>query len=176
MAKHGGRMPAKEHGRPATAPSGPGKQSRRHDLESRVPPLHDSDLQQGDVQTFEEGKRVTKKQTQAPAQEQRQTSTSPPGGASGAGVSIPDPIQFLGGQQGQEFDVEGGDAELDNSRALTWIPILRELASGPGSSGVLASALINQARHLRRTRRAPARIIDLQATDDAIEAMLNEGV
>jgi hypothetical protein len=41
---------------------------------------------------------------------------------------------------------------------------------------MLANAIINQAREIARTKQAPATIVDMDATDDALEAMLNEGI
>lgn len=158
---------------------GVGRNAKRHDLERPATPgLANSDLSQGDVRDLEEGQRIAPIQNQSRGQ-------SPPlpegqsGGQSGGAqseVAIPDAIQFLGGQQGSEFNLPVAEQGLDITKIETWGPILRQLVSGPGSTGTLANALINQARTLRQVRTGPAIVIDLQATDDAIEAMLAEGV
>ncbi len=168
-------------GRPPQA-KGVGKNAKRHDLErAATPGLAGSDLQQGDVQALESGQRV------APIKENpRGRAPRPSGGGQSGGQTrgaqsgrvsgAPDAIEFLGAQQGSEFNVPIAEQGLDNTKIETWAPILRQLVSGPGSTGALASALIDQARSLRQTRVGPAVVIDLQATDDAIEAMLAEGV
>ena len=89
---------------------------------------------------------------------------------------MPDPIDFFGERASGEISVPQSRVQIDNSKALTWLPIMRQLAAGPGSSPMLANAIINQARELARTRQVPATIIDMDATDDALEAMLNEGI
>ena len=160
-------------------PKGVGRNAKRHDLERPATPgLANSDLSQGDVSDLEEGQRIAPIQNQSRGQ-------SPPldRGASTTssaqnrdGTVVPDAIQFLGDQQGSSFNLPVAEVGLDHTKIETWGPILRQLVSGPGSTGTLASALINQARSLRQTRTGPAIVIDLQATDDAIEAMLAEGV
>lgn len=158
--------------------SGVGKNSKRTDMERRsVPFLHDSDLQQGDVQAMEQGQRIAPKQTQRPA------APAPAGGSgtqteqTGTGaVDIPDPIEFLGGLSDGPLTEPVRNNPQAASKAATWLPILTQLASGPGSSGLLASAIINQARALRRIPRSDAMVLDLHDVDRAIEAMLDEGV
>ena len=172
MTARGGRIPP--DGRPVQAP-GVGKNSKRHDLERRnVPFLHGSDLQVGDVQAMEQGQRIAPKQTQAPA--------APPsrGGGSGqqttttggAAMAPPDPIEFLAGRiGGQPLQAPPRRADIKNSKAMAWLPLVRQMAAGPGSSGVLASALINQMRALSRMPVRDVTVIDMQDVDAALEAM-----
>lgn len=162
-------------GRPPQV-AGVGKNSKRHDLERpKTPGLHGSDLQQGDVQALEQGQRI------APAQRQErgQRGTPPTSRsreASSRSANIPDAIEFLGGRQGPEFNIPQAGRQIENHKALDWLPILRRLAVGPNASSALVSAFINQSRHLARAGGTPATIIDLGAIDDGIEAMLNESV
>ena len=177
MATPGGRMPASEGNRPSQAP-GVGPNSKRHDLERRdTPYLHDSDLQQGDVQAMEQGQRVAPRQTQEAAAPR--TASQGGGATSGPtsnGATVPDPIQFFAGRANGQVGLPQSRSQVDNSRAATWLPILRQLAAGPGSSGALASAIINQARALAAARQTPATIVDMNGADDALEAMLSEGI
>lgn len=173
----GGRQPPDN--RPVSA-KGVGKNSKRHDMERRsVPFLHGSDLQKGDVEAMRQGQRIAPKQTQQPA-----VGGAAPAGAGGGGATtgprggaaVPDPIEFLGSRQSGGLNVPQRQRRPDNERALSWLPIVRELAKGPGSSGLLARTLINQARALQSRGALPATNIDLQAVDDGIEAMLDAGV
>lgn len=172
MTARGGRIPPDN--RPAQAP-GVGKNSKRHDLERRdVPFLHGSDLQVGDVQAMEQGQRIAPKQTQRPAAPPArggagsQTTTS----GEGAAMTPPDPIEFLAGRfGGQQMEAPPRRADIANSKAMTWLPLVRQMAAGPGSSGVLASALINQMRALSRMPVRETTVIDMQDVDAALEAM-----
>jgi hypothetical protein len=89
-------------------------------------------------------------------------------------MQVPDAIDFIGtrasGSVGVPTNIDPGPTNLD-----TWMPILRQLASGPGSSGLLGSALINQVRQVRQQPRE-AVVIDFQDVDAGLEAMLDEGV
>lgn len=176
MTTRGGRIPP--DGRQASA-KGVGANSKRHDLERPATPgLHGSDLQYGDRQAMEEGQRIAPAQTQEPGQtpQPQQGGQQQAGGDMGSGIQIPDPIDFLGGQQGEEFDLPNLQRQVDESRALTWLPILRQLAAGPGASSALVNAFINQARLMMQRGGQPATIVDMQAADDGIEEMLNVGV
>lgn len=181
MAK-GGRIPP--DGRPPQA-KGVGKNSKRHDLERRkTPGLHGSDLQQGDVQAMEDGQRIAPASTQqrgqqappqqgqAPQRAQQMPGTAP----SQRGVEVPDAIDFLAERNGNGFSMPNPVRQTDSSRALTWLPILRQLVSGPGTSSALVNAFINQARQMHQAGSQPATIVDMNATDDGIEAMLNAGI
>ena len=167
----GGLVP--NQGNPPAA-KGEGKNSKRHDLERPTTPgLHGSDLQKGDVQMLEQGQRVTKKQTQAPAnqvpggQQKRQ-------GSKTGGPVIPDAIDFLGGRS---KGVQALDGAVETGPGLTaWLPFVRQMAIGPGSSGLLAGAYINQFRQIMGgTSVTKNTVIDLQNMDDALEAALDEG-
>lgn len=175
MTARGGRIPP--DGRPPQA-KGVGRNAKRHDLERPATPgLHDSDLQQGDVQALEQGQRIAPRQTQQRGRTP-QTQGTPNGGASGVsgGMQIPDPIDFLAGKNGPEFGPPRPARRLDASRAMTWLPLLRQLAAGPGASSALVSAFINQARLLSQAGAQPATVVDLNAVDEGIQAMIDEGV
>ena len=168
----GGRIPPDNRG---PAAKGVGKNSKRHDMERQATPgLHGSDLQQGDIKKLERGQRIAPIRTQPSAGPKRQPQPSTPPQGGSAGMQVPDAIEFLGGRQGSEFDPTPPVRDLATSRAVTWLPVLRELAVGPGSSGLLASTLITQARRLGVAKPRPATVVDLRATDDAIEALVNE--
>lgn len=135
----GGRIPRDNRGPQA---KGVGKNSKRHDLERPVTPgLHNSDLQQGDVQALEQGQRIAPVQTQQPA-----VATPPPQpsqrdalGADGVMPSTDEMIMgFLGGTI--ENDVPGTEIDHQaNHRAETWFSVLTRLASQPGASPLLRS-------------------------------------
>lgn len=175
MAGKGGRIPPDNRGPQA---KGVGKNSKRHDMERRsVPPLHGSDLQQGDVQALEQGQRTSPPQTQQSATQQpAQGGGGQQAAPQGAQMQIPDAIDFLGGRQDNSWSPPVPQRRLDVSKAMTWLPILRRLASGPGASGVLVNAFINQARLLSQQGAQPASIVDLGAGDAGIAAMLEKGM
>ena len=167
----GGRIPPDNRGPQA---KGIGKNSKRHDMERQATPgLHGSDLQQGDIQKLERGQRVAPIRTQPAAAPQRQAGGQARGQPR-APMQTPDAIEFLGGKQGPEFNMPQTGRPVLNEKALSWLPLVRSLVVGPGSSGLLASAFINQARELRKSNSSPTTIIDLDATDDGLEAMLDE--
>ncbi len=175
MAEKGGRIPP--DGRPAQA-KGVGKNAKRHDLERPATPgLHGSDLQKGDVQAMEQGQRVA-----PPGTQQRGQTPAPSGGGQqqpqrqAGGVTVPDPIDFLAKKNGPEFNRPKATRDLHNSRAVAWLPLIRQLATGPGASPALVNAFINQARQIGQGGGAPAKIMDMRAADDGIEAMLKEGI
>lgn len=160
-------------GRPPQA-KGVGKQSKRHDLERRnVPFLHDSDLQQGDVQAMRDGQRIAPKQTQRSATPEPVTGGGGTSSSTGPGMAVPDPIDFIASRANAPLEAPERRAEFANSKAMAWLPIARQLAVGPGSSGVLASALINQMRALQRMPVREVTTIDMGDIDAAIEAMNN---
>ena len=167
----GGRIPPDNRGPQA---KGVGKNSKRHDMERQATPgLHGSDLQQGDIQKLEQGQRVAPIRTQPAAAPQRQAGGQARGQPR-APMQTPDAIEFLGGKQGPEFNMPQTGRPVLNEKALSWLPLVRSLVVGPGSSGLLASAFINQTRELRKSNSSPTTIIDLDATDDGLEAMLDE--
>ncbi len=167
----GGKIP--NQGNPPAA-KGIGKNSKRHDLERPTTPgLHDSDLQQGDVSMLEQGQRVTKKKVQKPANQvpgqaaRKQAPGTPPG--------APDAIDFLAGRSKGLQALEGGLSEGEGATA--WLPFVRQMVTGPGSSGLLAGAYINQFRQIMgTTSQTVPHVINLEDTDDALEAALEEGV
>lgn len=171
----GGRIPPDN--RALSAP-GIGENADRHDLERRnVPFLAGSDLQQGDIQALEQGQRIAPVQTQQPAIPARptdgQVAQAP---VTEEDIEVPDPIEFLAGENGQGFTLPQEQREIDNARAMTWLPLLRRLAAGPGASGLLVATLIEQGRRMQQLGNQAATVIDLQAVDDGIEAMLDEGI
>lgn len=180
MAEKGGRIAP--DGRPPQA-KGVGKNAKRHDLErQKTPGLHDSDLQQGDVQALENGQRIAPASTQQPAvgggapPQQAQQPQPQQQRAGGMPIEVPDAIDFLAEQNGPDFNPPRIQRQIDESKALTWLPILRQLAAGPGASPALVTAFINQARLMSQRGGQPATIVDMRAADDGIEAMLDAGI
>jgi hypothetical protein len=174
MAGPGGRIPPDN--RPAQA-AGVGKNSKRHDLERRTTPyLHDSDLQQGDVQALENGQRVAPKQTQQPAgpapatgsgNTRSATSTSP--------TDIPDAIDFLGGLTAGSGVNPPPAGAAPSANLDAWVRFAAHLVNSPGSSGLLAGAYINQMRQFRRSpQNASSVVINLRDVDDALDVALTE--
>jgi len=174
VATPGGRIPPDNRGPQA---KGVGQNSKRHDMERRdTPYLHDSDLQQGDVQAMENGQRITPKQTQGPA--------APSTGGQGGGAtsvptdngatSIPDAIDFISGMA-KGGGVTPPPAGVAPSANLDmWVRFAQHLVNGPGSSGLMAGAYINQIRQMRRTPQvAESVFINLADIDDALEAALD---
>lgn len=173
MAGKGGRIPAQ--GRPPQAP-GVGKDAKRHDLEKpKTPGYHGSDLQQGDVQAMEQGQRIAPATVQKPAR----GSSAPPQqttpAQAGPPVQVPDAIDFLGDpkRNGQAFNAPQPRRQIDSSKALTWLPIIRRLAEGPGASSALVSAFINQARNMQAAGGQQATVIDMNAIDSGIQSMID---
>lgn len=125
---------------------------------------------------MEQGQRIAPVKTQQPAQ----PGPAPSGGSTasasgtGPGMAVPDPISFIAQRAGGSLTPPESGVQIDNSKALTWLPLARQLAAGPGASPMLASAFINQARNLRNRKMTSAAIIDLDGVDDAIEAMASE--
>lgn len=171
---NGGRIPP--DGRPTQAP-GVGKNSKRHDLERRdTPYLHDSDLQQGDVQAMEDGQRIAPKQNQqpaAPAPAGRGSGTTQTTGTDTA--DFPDAIDFIAqvaGGGGVSVPPPGG---VPSANMEMWLRFAAHLVNGPGSSGNLAGAYINQMRQLRRTPSTASSVfVNLRDVDDALAAALDE--
>lgn len=173
MTARGGRIPPDN--RPASAP-GVGKNSKRHDLERRdTPYLHDSDLQQGDVQALSDGQRVAPKQTQRPA------AAAAPAQGSGntmertsTAAAVPDAIDFLSQIAGGGVGAPPAGV-IPTERLDMWVRFAARLVNGPGSSGLLAGAYINQLRHLLRSPQAVDSVyIDMNDLDGAVGAMLDE--
>jgi hypothetical protein len=168
----GGRIPPDN--RPTQA-KGIGKNSKRHDLERRTTPyLHGSDLQQGDVQALEQGQRVAPKQTQQPAGP-APAQQAAPAQATTAPAQIPDAIDFISQiAGGQTLGVPQAAAPV-NPNIDAWLEFASHMANGPGASGLLAGAYINQMRQARRfPQNAGSVFIDLNDVDASLEAALNE--
>ncbi len=172
MADHGGRIAPDNRGSQA---KGVGKNSKRHDLERRtVPFLQDSDLQQGDVQALEQGQRIAPKQTQRPAAPPQTKGQPRKGKSQGQGLSVPDPIEFLGGRSKGLQVLPGTVSQGEGLNA--WLPFVRQMVIGPGSSGLMAGAYINQFRQIMSAASVTkSTVIDLENMDDALEAGLEEG-
>ena len=105
-------------------------------------------------------------------QEQSQSGSTAPAGTTG--VEIPDAIEFLGGRSSGARALEN---EITPSEGYTaWLPFVRQMTVGPGSSGLMAGAYINQFRQLMGAASVTKNtVIDLQNMDDALEAGLEEG-
>lgn len=156
--------------------SGVGKNSKRTDMERRtVPFLHDSDLQQGDVQAMENGQRIAPKQTQRPAAPAPARGSGTPGQTSTGTADIPDAIDFISGIAGGGNGVNPPQgAGVPSANMDMWVRFASHMVNSPGSSGLLAGAYINQIRQLRRTPQiAESVLINLADVDDALEAALN---
>lgn len=166
----GGRVPADGKQRP---PSVPGR-TQRHDL-SQVPPMHGSDLQQGDVQAMEQGLRTAPARQQGPARQQR-------AGGGGGGrqqragglAGAPDPKDFalrrLGGtMQGLPSQ---RDVTLQREDFSPWLPLLRSLATSPGAGGVLTTAYIQAlSSYAARPMTPKWHFFDLNDAEDAAARM-----
>ena len=174
MADKGGRLPP--DGRPPQA-KGQGKNAKRHDLERpKTPGLHGSDLQSGDVQAMENGQRIAPATTQGPAVQGRpaQSQASQSVNPASRGTEVPDAIEFLG-QRSQGTQVPTTTQGAGGDRFETWRPLLERLVVGPGSSGHLAKAYIEQMRGARQGLvNRPAAVIDMHDIDDGLEAMVTE--
>jgi hypothetical protein len=180
MAKPGGRIPPDNRGPQA---KGIGKNSKRHDLERpQTPGLHDSDLQQGDVQALEQGQRIAPVQTQAPA-------VAPRGGATQRAVAAPqqstvnpnDPMSIIEGRLGGTLPLEPQSPGLVNAKggrnAAKWMNFMTMLSNHPTASTVTRSAARAQRQAVLMTPPPPnSSMYDLNTIDDFIEqTLLNEG-
>ncbi len=145
-SRRGGRIPAQ--GRTPQA-KGVGKSSKRHDLERpKTPGLHDSDLQQGDVQAMEAGQRIAPIKTQAPGQTKR-TSQLPRDRTTRAdGSGAPDPLTFLTDRLGGTLE-PGATQGRPQTSTKAYLPLLERLATATGASGLLSQAFINQLANAR---------------------------
>ena len=177
--RRGGRIPP--DGRQPSA-KGIGRESKRHDLERPATPgLHGSDLQQGEVSELERGRRIAPIQQQErgqnpnPPSRRRQAGPATPRDREGNPVDVPDPIDFLADRTKGVGRPQGRQIPY-SSKGASWLPVLESMAAGPGSSGLLAAALVKQARNLRAIPQRRAAVVDMRAIDDGIEAMLDEGI
>lgn len=172
-ANRGGRI---EPDNRTPAAKGVGANSKRHDLERRsVPYLADSDLQQGDVQALEDGQRIAPKQIQRPAAPAPSRSSGTTSGVSDDATGVPDPIDFIAGLTTGAGVNPPPAGTPPNPNADMWLRFAQHLVNGPGSSGLLAGAYINQMRNLRRSpQTAESVFIDLADVDSALAAALDE--
>jgi len=169
----GGRIPNQGNG---PAAKGVGKNAKRHDLERQdVPPLHDSDLQQGDVQALEQGQRIAPVRSQAPAVPQQA------GGSArqdvGGGAQQPAPMDIINSRLGNTMATQGTERTFDPAKARLadkWAGFYMQLSQHPNASPVLKAQARQQANDLRATRTAPkSQIMDLGVADGLIEDTLN---
>lgn len=162
--------------RPAQA-KGVGKNSKRHDLERRDTPfLHDSDLQQGDVQALENGQRIAPKQTQRPAGPAPTSGSGNTKSVAGTGpADIPDPIDFISTLTAGAGVTPPMAGATPSANLDMWVRYAAHLANGPGASGLLRGAFINQMRNLRRSpQNTQSVVINLNDIDAGLEVALNE--
>lgn len=153
----------KPDGRPTQAP-GVGADAKRHDLEG-TPGLHDSSLQQGDVQMLEEGQRSMKQvQPQASSGVSAQPQARP-----APNVEVPDAIDFVGGRMGGTLDAQSiGRNPPKRFDVERWRPLMQELARDPGTSGALTTAMISQIHNLNtQPSTVGVDIMDMNAIEDA---------
>lgn len=163
-------------GRPAQSP-GVGRNAKRHDLERpKTPGLHDSDLQQGDVQALEQGQRIAPLKTQRPARPQKRSGPARSRNAPQRGVEAPDPMEFMGSRLGGTLTrPPTAPAHRTQVDVQAFLPLLQRLATAQGASGVLAQAYITQFRNASMmpfTYETP--LIDMQEADDAASMAYGE--
>lgn len=156
---HGGRRAP--DGRAPVAP-GVGETARRHDLEAPKTPglggpaTGPTDLQQGDVQRLEAASAIPPKAMPGTG-----------GDAQQGEVEVPDAIDFIGGRfgGGQTSNVQGQEP-VDMSQ---WMPLLRQLARSPGTSGPLSTALVQQLSNFANTPASGrVRVVDENAIQEAV--------
>lgn len=174
MAEPGGKIAP--DGRDPQAP-GVGKDSKRHDLEEpKTPGLHDSDLQQGDVQALEAGQRIAPAQHQGPAmppgrpgRPERKRRVKP------SADGTPDPIEFLGDRLGGTLSEVNQHKTRRTVDYRPFLPLLERLASATGASGIVAHAYITQfGNAVRGPMVHSTPMIDMQDADDDLEAFLED--
>lgn len=169
----------KPDGKARTA--GPGSLSKRTDMSQpvRTPNMHGSDLQYGDRQMLAGAQKV-----QPLGRQQNPTSRSsptPPGSSRGAanppaGGGIPgapsDPMAFLTRRlQGTmtQTPTQRGAMGKPAFQGARWMPLLRAIASDPGSGGLLQSAYINALTSAANSPTTPmTELVDFNAYDGVI--------
>ncbi len=163
MAQHGGKRAP--DGRQPQA-GGPGKLSKRTDLEAPATPgLSNSDLQSGEVGEFTRGQQI---QPLPGSAQPRQVDSSKPRRKSNGGLNAPDPIEFIGGRNGgQPFQAPGGAQPLVDP--TPWLPLIEAVAKAPGSGGAVGAALVRLlAMKGRQVMNPQATVIDRQQLDNAL--------
>ena len=119
------------------------------------------------MQELEEVQRITQKQVQPPANKVPQRTQGRSASQSRAPIGIPDAIDFLGGRS-KGLEVLPGEIS-QGTGATAWLPFVRQMIIGPGSSGLLAGAYINQFRQIiGSTSATTPNVIDLADLDDAL--------
>ena len=87
---------------------------------------------------------------------------------------MPDAIDFLSQIAGGGVGAPPAGV-IPTERLDMWVRFAARLVNGPGSSGLLAGAYINQLRHLLRSPQAVDSVfIDMNDLDGAVGAMLDE--
>ena len=157
------------------APPGVGKTARRHDLEAPATPgLHDSDLQQGDVQKLEQAQKIAPraKRTQPSAQGQAKTRRRQ-GANRGSGqfsMEVPDPIDAAAQRVGGE-EFSGGDARSSVTDAKQWMPLMQFMASSPNSNAAIVKGLIDMYSDIRRKPIvSEMNVIDMNELDETLSS------
>jgi hypothetical protein len=159
-----------------------GKNSKRHDLErQKTPGLHDSDLQQGDVQALEQGQRIAPVQTQAPAVAPRGAATRGTQAQAAPQIDPNNPMSIVEARLGGTIPQDANSTGILNAKgkrnADRWLGFFTMLSNHPTASQVTRSAARAQREAVLATR--PARQsaqIDLNVVDDLIEqTLLSEG-
>lgn len=152
--------------------------ARRHDLERPATPGMSGDLQYGEVGELEQAQAIAPraggKQRQAPAGMQGQAGAAPRvGGAQEAPIEVPNVLDFAKKRLGGTIKGRSGGAvaPMDHTR---WQPLIREIVTTPGTSGVLTRSYLNRLSTLAKrpvTSRLAA--IDLNALDDVLAEAFN---
>lgn len=159
--------------------SGPGSLSKRNDMQAvRTPAMHGSDLQYGDKQMLAGAQKIQplgRQQNPAASATRPATSAGTPPGAGGGG-GIPgaptDPMAFLTRRlQGSmsQTPTQHGAMGTPAFKGARWMPMLRALASDPGSGGLLQSAYINALATAVNSPTAPmTELVDYGALEDGV--------
>lgn len=163
----GGTIPP--DGRPPQA-KGIGKTARRHDLEAPATPgVGQSDMQQGDRKRLEAAQRVAPRpkkrnasgQTGAPPSKRRR---SPQGS-----VETPDPIDMASSRPGKPFDSSAATAPGPLVNPEPWMPMIRQMAINPNSSGAISEAYVRLLTARRQRTIGPSvNVVDTGELDDIL--------
>lgn len=152
---------------------GIGSKSRRTDKEllNRVAPLHDSSLQQGDIQLLESGPGI--QSAVSPQAAQRATTPQPRTTGDGA---APDPIELAAQRLGGGKFQPPQDG-VESLNVVRWLPLLQRLAMSPGASGALQAAYIRVLSRLQNGQIQGGRavLVDRTQLDSSIERLIDGG-
>jgi hypothetical protein len=154
-------------GRPPQA-KGVGQTARRHDLEAQ-PGVGNTDLQHGDRQRLEAAQRVAPRAKQQNGSG-RAAAPQPKRRRKAAGTAqVPDPIEFASSRPGKPFDSTATGVPGPPVDPEPWMPMIREMAINPGSSGAISNAYIKLLSARRQRPVAPnVSVVDLQQLDDIL--------